>query len=68
MSSLMMVNGKTLSDYFHFVCDDCGESLDVKLRMRSAVPSIMAACRKCGAHADLKLFRTIDVTDEKEAS
>jgi hypothetical protein len=53
------MKGETKVDYFHFICETCGSSLSVRLGSDGAVPTITAACAKCGPLGTLKLHKTL---------
>lgn len=53
------VRGETRVDYFHFVCTKCGDSMSGRLGDDGAVSTIAVKCDKCGAKAEVKLYRVL---------
>lgn len=54
---MLRLRGEDRADYFHVLCADCGEHVNVTyLGYAGAVPMIRAECEKCGSTGKQKLM------------
>jgi hypothetical protein len=56
VGNALRVKGEERGEYFHGLCADCGEHLQLKMTQRSLDLAIDAECRKCIASDSYKLL------------
>ena len=56
MGKVLRVKGEERGEYFHVLCEDCGEHVHLKMTEHNFGPAIDAVCRKCIASFSFKLL------------